>query len=128
MAGITHPIVGTAEVQTITVDATGGTFTVTWGGATTTALAFNVSAASFTAAMDVITGKVGRVVVTGGPGAAGGGTPYTLTWGVWLGNVAAPTTNVGSLTGGAGTAAVATTTAGVAAEADPYLSIGRAHV
>ena len=124
MAGITHPIVGTAEVQTITVDATGGTFTVTWGGATTTALAFNVSAASFTAAMDVIAGKVGRVVVTGGPGAAGGGTPYTLTWGVWLGNVAAPTTNVGSLTGGAGTAAVATTTAGVAAEADPYLSIG----
>lgn len=124
MAGITHPIVGTAEVQTITVDATGGTFTVTWGGATTTALAFNVSAASFTAAMDVITGKVGRVVVTGGPGAAGGGTPYTLTWAVWLGNVAAPTTNAGSLTGGAGTATVATTTAGVAAEADPYLSVG----
>lgn len=124
MAGITNPIVSTAEVQTITVDATGGTFTVTWNGATTSALAFNVSAASFTTAMDAIADGTGNVVVTGGPGAAGGGTPYTLTWSAGRGNVPAPTTDATSLTGGAGTAVVATTTAGVTALADPWLSVG----
>ena len=124
MAGITNPIVSTAEVQTVTVDATGGTFTVTWNGATTSALAFNVSAASFTTAMDAIADGTGNVVVTGGPGAAGGGTPYTLTWSAGRGNVPAPTTDATSLTGGAGTAVVATTTAGVTALADPWLSVG----
>ena len=127
MAGITNPIVSTAEVQTITVDATGGTFTVTWNGATTSALAFNVSAATFTTEMDAITDDAGDCVVTGGPGAAGGGTPYTLTWAAKKGNVPAPTTDATSLTGGAGTAAVATSTAGVSALADPWLSVG-AHV
>ena len=124
MAGITNPIVSTAEVQTITVDATGGTFAVTWNGATTSALAFNVSAASFTTAMDAIADGTGNVVVTGGPGAAGGGTPYTLTWAAGRGNVPAPTTDPALLTGGAGTAAVATSTAGVSALADPWLSVG----
>ena len=111
---IVNPIASVAEVQTVTVNATGGTFTVTYGGATTSALAFNVSAAAFTAAMDLITTRAGDCVVTGGPGAAGGGTPYTLTWRLGLGDVPAPTTDATSLTGGAGTAAVATTTTGVA--------------
>ena len=124
MAGITNPIVSTAEVQTVTVDATGGTFTVTWNGATTSALAFNVSAADFTTAMALVADGAGNVTVTGGPGAAGGGTPYTLTWAAGRGNVPAPTTDASSLTGGAGTAAVATTTAGVSALADPWLSVG----
>lgn len=119
-----YPIHAVAEVQTVTVDATGGTFTVTWGGGTTSALAFNVSSAAFTSAMDLITDRVGMVVVTGGPGAAGGGTPYTLTWSTELGNVAQPTTNAASLTGGAGTATPATTTAGVRAYASPILSAG----
>lgn len=124
MSGIANHIVATAEVQTVTVDATGGTFTVTWNGATTNALAFNVSAAEFTAEMDAIADGVGNVVVTGGPGSAGGGAPYTLTWAASRGNVPAPTTNAGSLTGGAGTAVVATSTAGVTALADPWLSVG----
>lgn len=124
MSGIANHIVATAEVQTVTVDATGGTFTVTWNGATTNALAFNVSAAGFTAEMDAIADGVGNVVVTGGPGSAGGGAPYTLTWAASRGNVPAPTTNAGSLTGGAGTAVVATSTAGVTALADPWLSVG----
>lgn len=124
MPGIANPIVSTAEVQTVTVDATGGTFTVTWNGATTSALAFDVSAAAFTTAMDAIADGTGNVVVTGGPGAAGGGTPYTLTWSAGRGNVPAPTTDATSLTGGAGTAVVATTTAGVTALADPWLSVG----
>ena len=124
MPGIANPIVSTAEVQTVTVDATGGTFTVTWNGATTSALAFDVSAATFTTAMDAVADGAGNVVVTGGPGAAGGGTPYTLTWSAGRGNVPAPTTDATSLTGGAGTAVVATTAAGVSALADPWLSVG----
>lgn len=124
MPGIANPIVSTAEVQTVTVDATGGTFTVTHSGNTSSALAFNVSAADFTAAMDSILPTGGQCVVTGGPGAAGGGTPYTLTWSTDAGNVAAPTTNPASLTGGAGTATVATVTAGVGAAATPWLSVG----
>lgn len=121
---IVNPIAGVAEVQTVTVDATGGTFTATHGGNTTSALAFDVSAAAFTTAMGLITDHPGMVTVTGGPGASGGGTPYTLTWDANNGNVAAPTTDPALLTGGAGTAAVATVTAGVAATADPYLSVG----
>jgi hypothetical protein len=121
---ITNPIVSTAEVQTVTVDATGGTFTVTWNGATTGTIAFNASGATFSAAMDTVTDRAGECVVTGGPGAAGGGTPYTLTWSADKGNVPAPTTDATSLTGGAGTAVVATTTPGVSRLADPYLSIG----
>lgn len=124
MAGITNPIVATAEVQTVTVDATGGTFTVTWNGATTSALAFDVSAADFATAMALIADGAGNVTVTGGPGAPGGGTPYTLTWAARMGNVPAPTTDATSLTGGAGTAVVATTAAGVTALADPWLSVG----
>lgn len=124
MAGITNPIVSTAEIQTITVNATGGTFTVTWNGTTTSALAFNVSAAAFTTAMALVADGAGNVTVTGGPGAAGGGTPYTLTWAAGRGNVPAPTTDAALLTGGAGTAAVATITAGVTGLADPWLSVG----
>lgn len=121
---ITNPIVSTAEVQTITVDATGGTLTVTWNGGTTGTIAFDASGATFSAAMDTITDRAADCVVTGGPGAAGGGTPYTLTWAAYKGNVPAPTTDATSLTGGAGTAVVATTTPGVSALADPYLSVG----
>lgn len=121
---IVNPIVATAEVQTITVDATGGDFTVTWNGATTGTIAFNASGATFSAAMDTVTDRAGECVVTGGPGAAGGGTPYTLTWSADKGNVPAPTTTATGLTGGAGTAVVATTTPGVSRLADPYLSIG----
>lgn len=110
---IVNPIVPVAEVQTVTVDATGGTFTVTWNGVTTSALAYNVSAADFTTAMGPLTTLAGYCVVTGGPGDAGGTTPYTLTWSSRLGDVEAPTTDAAGLTGGASTAAVATTTAGV---------------
>ncbi len=54
----------------------------------------------------------GDVAVTGGVGGGGGGTPYTLTWNSDLGDVAQPTTNAGSLTGGASRATVATITDG----------------
>lgn len=105
----------TNEVQTVTVDATGGTFTITYSGQTTAANAFDIAAATLQTNLEALSNLVpGDVTVTGGPGAAGGGTPYTLTFGGSLAdtNVAAVTTNAGSLTGGAGTATVATVTGG----------------
>lgn len=110
----------TNEVQQIAVDATGGTFTVTYSGQTTSATAYNATAATLQTNLIALSNlDTGDVVVTGGPGDAGGTTPYVLTFGGTLAayNVAAVTTNAGSLTGGAGTATVSTTTAGPAGTA-----------
>lgn len=105
--------VDVSEVHTITVDATGGNFTITWTGQTTGALNFNVSAADMQTALIGLS-NIGStdLTVAGGPGDDGGTTPYRITWRAALGNVAAFTTTPGGLTGGAGTAAVATVTQG----------------
>lgn len=121
---ITNPITSTGAVHEIAVDATGGTFTVTWNGYTTDPLDFDVSAGDFSTAMDGITDHAGDCVVTGGPGDAGGTTPYTFTWADGTGDTPTPTTDPSSLTGGAGTADVTTITAGVTAITNPILSIG----
>lgn len=119
---IVHPIVSTAAVHTITVDATGGTWSVTPSpGVASAAIAWNADAATVQAAVDLVTSGAGDVVVTGGPG---GTTPLTFTWRAAMGNVPSPTTDPAALTGGAGTAAVATATVGVTAEADPHLTAG----
>jgi hypothetical protein len=57
---------GTSAVQTITVAATAGTFTISFMGATTTALAYNASAATVQAALTAL-GSIGagNVTVTG---------------------------------------------------------------
>ncbi|MEU9703117.1 hypothetical protein [Streptomyces sp. NPDC047981] len=107
----------TNEVQTLTVTGapTGGTFTITWNGQTTAALAYNATAAQVQAALEALSNIApGDVVVTG---AAGG--PWTLTWGgAQLGeNVAAPTTTE-SFTGGTSPdITIATTTGGDTATA-----------
>lgn len=105
------------ESASIAVDATGGTFTITFQGETTAAIAFNATAAQVKAALELLPGiNVGDITVTGGPGAAGGATPYVITFTETgqYGDQDAPaiTTGAGSLTGGAGTAAVTTTTGG----------------
>jgi hypothetical protein len=100
------------EVQTLTVTGapTGGTFTITWSGQTTAAIAYNATAAAVQTALEALSNIApGDVVVTG---AAGG--PWTLTWGgTQLGeDVAAPTTTE-SFTGGTSPdITIATTTAG----------------
>lgn len=104
-------LIGTDEVSTITIDADGGTFTITKDGQTTAALAWDASAATVQAALEALsTVGVGNVRVTLS------GLVYTLVWRNALGssNQAAPTTTATNLTGGAGTAAVATGTGGVA--------------
>ena len=59
------------EKQTITVtDATGGTFTLTFGDQTTSALAYNVSTANMATALKALSNiEADEVAVTGDPGA-----------------------------------------------------------
>lgn len=105
----------TNEEAEITVDATGGTFTVSFDGETTSALAFNVSTADFEAALEGLSNiGPGDVSVTGGPGDDGGTTPYTVEF---TGNYAGQdvpdlTTDDTNLTGGATTAVVVVTDGG----------------
>lgn len=110
----TVPSAGTNEVQSVTLtSATGGTFTLSYGGQTTAAIAYNASAAAVQAALEALsTIGAGNVAVTG---AAGG--PYTVTFQSALGatDVAQMTASGALLTGAGAAIAVATTTPGVAA-------------
>lgn len=109
------------EVQTVTVDATGGTFTVTFDGEQTDALAFNVSAAAFQAALEGLSNiDPGDVTVTGGPGDAGGTTPYVLTFGGQYAFQDVPQVEVASvdLAGGGAAVTANTTTEGGSAVND----------
>lgn len=100
---------GSAEVQTVSFGGTpsGGTFTLTYNGQTTSAIAWNATAAAVQTALRAL-GTVGAngVTVTGGPGP----TAYVVTFNV-AGNVNQMTAT-SSLTGTSPTVSVATTTAG----------------
>jgi len=109
--GVDEGGVGSSEAQTITLGAgnTGGTFTITYSGQTTAAIAYNASAADVQTALENLSNLApGDVIVTKS------GLVYTIQFGGTLENtnVAAVTTTP-SLTGGANTATVATTIAGV---------------
>jgi hypothetical protein len=103
------------EVNTLTIDATGGTYTVTINGQTTAGVAYNANAATLQTALEALSNVApGDVAVTGGPGAT---SPYTLTWGGALANTNVTITASGAgLTGGAQTAIVATTQQGGVAD------------
>ncbi len=105
------------ESASIAVDATGGTFTITFQGETTAAIAFNAAASAVQSALELLNDiNAGDITVSGGPGVSGGGTPYIVAFragGQYSGaNAPAITTTATSLTGGAGTAAVTTTAGG----------------
>lgn len=114
--GLYGPYAGrTSEVQTITIDAAGGTFTVTFEGNATGNVAFNATAAALQAALEALPNvQPGDVAVTKA------GSVFTVTFGGKFAgeNVTQMTTNAGGLTGGASTATVATGTAGGAAASD----------
>lgn len=100
----------TDEVQTVTISGspTGGTFTLTFDGDTTAAIAHNAAAADVQAALEAL-GTIGAGNVT-----VSGSGPYTVKFVNDLGerNVDAMTAT-GSFTGGTTpSVAVATTTAG----------------
>jgi hypothetical protein len=100
------------EVETITVNATGGTFTITYGGETTAPIAFNAAAKEVEEALETLPVlKPGDITVTGGPG---GEHPYVLTFGGELAEKAITpvTTNRSGLTGGAELATVIVTKPG----------------
>lgn len=101
------------EVQTIAIDATGGTFTVTFAfegkTGTTPAIAWNASAAALQAAVEALDS-----IGTGNVSVTKLSNTFTITFIGYLAkaNMPAFTTNAAALTGGAGTAVVATTTPG----------------
>lgn len=92
---------GNNEIQVVTLGgttATGGTFTLTYAGQTTGAIAYNASAATVEAALEALSNiGAGDVTVTG---SAGG--PYTVefTGALAATNVAVITSDASSLTGG----------------------------
>lgn len=105
---------GTDEVQTVTVTGvpTGGTFTLTYSGQTTGAIAYNATATAVQTALTALSNVgAGNVEVTG---SAGG--PYTVTFqGTLADENVAQMTATASLTGGTTPGVtVATGTGGVA--------------
>jgi hypothetical protein len=110
-------LTGTNAVQTITISATGGTFTITFGAQTTGALAYNATAAVVQSALEGLSSiGVNNIAVTLS------GSVYTLTFQNALGSGprATVTTNPASLTGGGGTANAASVTTGVVATLGTY--------
>jgi hypothetical protein len=109
------PVTNEVQTATITGSPTGGTFTLTFSGQTTVAIAYNATAATVQSALEALSNVApGDIVVTGN---AGG--PYTLTFGgQYLGDNVASITATASLTGGTTPGVtMATTTAGGTATA-----------
>lgn len=108
---------GVNEVQSLAITGTptGGTFTLTYSGQTTSALAYNATAAQVQAALEALSNiGAGDVSCTGGP-LPGTAIAVQFRGALAATNVAQMTTT-DSLTGGTAPAsAVTTTTAGVAA-------------
>jgi hypothetical protein len=107
---------GTNEVQTVTITGTptGGTFTLTFSGQTTSSIAYNAIAATVRTALEGLSNiNPGDVTVAGGPLP---GTAATVTFtGQYSSTDVAQMTATGSFTGGTSPAvAVTTTTPGVA--------------
>ncbi len=115
---------GTVEVQTITKSGTwsGGTYTLTVMGQTTTALAYNATASAVQSAVRAAVlaadanADTTAVTVTGGPLST---TPIVITFGGNMGsNVTASTIDVTLVTGTTPGATVAETTPGAAGATD----------
>jgi hypothetical protein len=115
--GITALTTGTPtnEVQTITITGSpaGGTFTLTFSGQTTAAIAYNAAAAAVQSALLLLSNlDTGDVTISGGPGPA---TPWQATFaGQYAATDVAVMTAAASFTGGTSPAiAVTTPTPGV---------------
>ena len=119
--GYGNPLPDVNEVQQVAVTGapTGGSFTLTYAGQTTGAIAWNANAAAVQAALIALS-NIGPtdVVVTGGPAPA---TAFVVTFqGTLAGTNVAQMTATPSLTGGtAPSVAVTTVTGGVDNVADP---------
>lgn len=94
---ITTAAINDVQTATITGSPTGGTFTLTFGGQTTSALAFNAAASAVQTAFQALSSVgAGNATVTGSNGG-----PYTITFvGTLAGGARASITATPSLTGG----------------------------
>ncbi len=110
------PVAGTDEVQTVTIDATAGTFRLAYQGSRTTAIAFGATSATVQAALRAL-----PTIVSPNVTVAGDAPVHTVTFVAGLGklDVSLLTADASALTknGGAdpGTAIVAVGTPGVTA-------------
>lgn len=112
----------TAAIWTLTAgDATGGTFTMSWGGQTTAANAYNISAATLKTNLNAITSINSGVASTSGGALNSAPIVITLDGTTLAGKQVLPTIDGSSLTGGVSATTrvptIATTTAGVAQRA-----------
>ncbi|MDE2100050.1 MAG: hypothetical protein KGL39_22540 [Patescibacteria group bacterium] len=90
------------EIQTITVAATGGTFTLTLGAQTTSAIAYNASTSTVQTRIQTDLSSTVTACTVTGTGAPG--SPYVVTFTNPADTaIALMTAGSGSLTGGAGT-------------------------
>ena len=99
-----QPVVVTnavAESNSVAVSATGGVWNVIWGGVTSEALAWNISAGNLKLAMERMANVGAGYItsITGGPGDSNGSAPYVITWNASLGNASALTTAATTLEG-----------------------------
>jgi hypothetical protein len=98
-------VVNYATIQTLTMTASGGTFTLSYKGQTTSSLAYNANAATVQAALEALsTIGAGKATVSLS------GSVYTITLAASLGVHDALTVAVGSLTGGSATLGTAADT------------------
>ncbi|MBS1678562.1 MAG: hypothetical protein JST08_14395 [Actinobacteria bacterium] len=115
--GPTHLPPVTDEVQSLSVDASGGTFTLAFEGQSTGALPYDADAKVVEAALDSLPAIVaarGDVAVAEGPGNPGAETPYSVSFGGGLSGDDVPelTADDSGLQGGAGTVTIGTLVAG----------------
>jgi len=119
--GLGDAAAGVSEQQTLTIKATAGTFNLGFdpgiGSQTTGQLKYNASAAEVEAALNGLSNvatMAAKITVSGGPGDAGGTSPYVLSFGGSLAgdDVNEVTANSTGLLEGARTATVATTQPG----------------
>ncbi len=114
-----------SEKQKLTIQASAGTYKLSFEGEETAAIAFNASAAAVQAALEAL-GKLapGDVAVSGGPGDAGGTTPYELAFGGAYAdaNVNELSADASGLAGG--TASLSTTSEGAGMTILPSASSG----
>lgn len=101
------------ETQNVVVDATGGSFTLTYGGQTTSAITTNAAGAAVQSALEALSSIGSGNIGVSRSGSADSYT-YACTFQGTLAatNVAQMTSDATSLTGGAGTATVTTATPG----------------
>jgi len=123
-----NPCGVTSEVQQIVVDATSGTWNLTFGGDTTAALTFDIAAFDVQVALEGLVSvpdiAPGDVVVSGGPGDSGGTTPYVVTFTGALGETNVPdivAADIDLAGGGAGVAATVIQESGLQVQKSVYV-------